>query len=131
MSSVNKVILIGRVGKEPELRQTANNNKIASFSFATSEKWTDNKGQKQESTEWLNIEVWDKLADIVEKYIKKGSLLYVEGKIKTDTWEKDGQKHYRTKVAAYTIQMLGCKDLGNGVTVPDLEGQKEIDDLPF
>ena len=118
--SVNKIILLGRIGKDPETR-TLPNGKITSFSIATSEKYTDKNGQKVENTEWHNVECWGKLADIAETYVKKGMEIYVEGKIKTDQWEKDGVKQYRTKVVAAVIQMIGGRQ----------SEQSSIDDLPF
>lgn len=112
MSGVNKAILVGRLGKDPEVRTIPSGKKVASFSLATSEKYTDSKGQKYEVTEWHNVDVWDGLAEIVEKFLRKGSQLYVEGKIKTDEWEKDGIKQYRTKIQASSITMLGGGDNG-------------------
>ena len=113
--SVNKAIILGNVGNDPEIKTFDNGNKVANFSIATSEKWTDKQGEKQEQTEWHNVAVFGKLADIVESYVKKGQQLYIEGKIKTRSWEDaDGQKKYMTEIALYgfddTLQMLGKKE---------------------
>ena len=89
--SVNKVILLGRVGKEPEIRQVGD-NKVANFSIATSEKFKDKAGNKVENTEWHNVVFWGKQAELIEQYVHKGDELYIEGSIKTETYEKDGEK---------------------------------------
>ena len=91
--SVNKVILLGRVGKEPEIRQVGD-NKVANFSIATSEKFKDKAGNKVENTEWHNVVFWGKQAELIEQYVHKGDELYIEGSIKTETYEKDGEKRY-------------------------------------
>lgn len=105
MSSVNKVILVGRVGKDPETRYTPNGNVIANLSLATSEK---RKGE--DSTEWHRLVFFDKLAEVVTNYLKKGSLIYVEGKIQTRKWQdKEGQDRYSTEIVANSMQMLGGK----------------------
>ena len=138
MASVNKVILLGHLGKDPEIRYTPSGKAVASFSLATSEIWKDKDGQKQESTEWHNIQVWGRLAEICGEYLKKGSQIYLEGRSKTESWEdRDGVKRYTTKVIMADLQMigsLGCKK----------EGKKEAqgadsgfvsnypdDDIPF
>lgn len=104
--SINKVILVGHCGKQPEVRHLDSGVNVASFSLATSENYTNKKGEKVEQTEWHSIVIWGKLAEVVEKYVTKGQLLYVEGKIKTRSWEKDGQKHYTTEIFADSLQML-------------------------
>lgn len=105
MSSVNKVILVGRVGKDPETRYTPDGKAIANLSLATSEK---RKGE--ESTEWHRLVFFDKLAEFVTSYVKKGSLIYVEGKIQTRKWQdKEGQDRYSTEIVANSMQMLGGK----------------------
>lgn len=108
-TSVNRVILVGNVGKQPEIRRVEGGAAVANFTLATSEKYKDKAGNLQEQTEWHNIVCWRSLAEIVEKYVAKGSQLYIEGKIRTREWEKDGVKHYRTEILADTIQMLGRK----------------------
>lgn len=106
---VNKAILVGNVGGDPDIKHTADGRCIANFSLATSESWTDkNSGQKQEHTEWHRCKAFGRLAEIIEKYVKKGDQLYIEGKIKTRSWEdKDGNKKYTTEVEARDMQMLG------------------------
>lgn len=104
--SINKVILVGHCGKQPEVRHLDSGVTVANFSLATSDNYTNKQGEKVEQTEWHNIVVWGKLAEIVEKYVKKGMLLYIEGKLKTRQWEKDGQKHYTTEIFADGMLML-------------------------
>ena len=129
MSSVNKVILLGNIGKDPEVRETKSGN-IANLTMATSERYTDKSGQKQEKTEWHNLVVFGKLADIVAKYVKKGDKLYVEGSITTRKWEdKEGNTRYTTEVKVRDLTMLGGgekKAQPAAVAV----GEDE-DDLPF
>ena len=108
MSSVNKAILIGNLGKDPELRYTPGGQPTASFSLATTDQWTDKNGQKQKKTEWHNIIAWGKLAELVNQYLKKGRSVYVEGRINTRSWDdRDGNKKYRTEITANVIQFLG------------------------
>lgn len=104
--SVNKVILLGRIGKTPEIKYTPNGSAVANFSVATSESWKDKSGDKKEKTEWHNIVVWGKLAEIVGKYMDKGTEVYIEGKLQTRSWEdKNGTKRYTTEILAETVQM--------------------------
>lgn len=98
MSSVNKVILLGNLGKDPEIRHLPNGDTVATFSIATSEKWTGKDGQAQERTEWHRVEVYGKTAEVAQKYLGKGSRVYVEGAIRYEEWEKDGVKRNATKV---------------------------------
>src|SRR5688572_26512881 len=117
MASVNKVILVGRLGKDPEIRSTANGTSVARFSIATDEKFTDRAGEKQERTEWHNIVAWSKLAEICGQYLKKGKLVYIEGSLRTDSWDdkETGQKKYKTEIVANTMQMLDRRgDEGGG-----------------
>ncbi|MGA2508263.1 MAG: single-stranded DNA-binding protein [Chitinispirillaceae bacterium] len=108
MLGVNKVILIGNLGKDPELRYTPSGQPTASFSLATTERWNDKNGQRQERTEWHNIVAWGKLAELVNQYLKKGRSAYVEGRINTRSWDdRDGNKKYRTEIVASQIQFLG------------------------
>jgi len=108
MPSVNKVILVGRLGKDPEMRSTAGGQTVARFTIATDERYTDRAGEKQERTEWHNIVAWAKLAEICGQYLRKGKLVYIEGSIRTDTWDdkETGQKRYKTEIIANTMQML-------------------------
>lgn len=108
--SVNKFIGIGRIGKDPEVRQVNNDFKVVNFSIACSEKWTDKQTKEsKEATEWINVQASNKLADIIEKWVKKGDLIYIEGKFKTRDWEKDGVKHYASYIQVEKIEMLGSK----------------------
>lgn len=110
MSGVNKVILVGRLGKDPEVKTLENGKKVANFSIATSESYKEKStGERKEVTEWHNIVLWEGLAEVAQKYIKKGDMLYVEGKLKTRSFEKDGVTHYKTDVVGETITMLGGK----------------------
>jgi single-strand DNA-binding protein len=116
--SVNKVILVGRLGKDPELRSIPSGTSVAKFSLATDDRFTDKAGEKQERTEWHNIVVWGKLAEICGQYLRKGRLVYIEGSIRTDSWDdkETGVKKYRTEIIANTMQMLEKKgdDEGGG-----------------
>jgi single-strand DNA-binding protein len=113
--SVNKVILVGNVGKDPEVRYLDKNVAVANFTLATSEKGykAQNGTEVPERTEWHNIVAWRGLAELAEKYIRKGSQVYIEGKIQTRSWEKDGIKRYTTEIYADTIQLLGRKSDGS------------------
>jgi len=112
---INKVILVGRLGKDPEIRSTPGGQTVAKFSVATDERFTDKNGEKQERTEWHNIVAWGKLAEICGQYLRKGKLVYIEGSIRTDSWEdkESGQKKYRTDVIANTMKMLDRKGDGD------------------
>jgi single-strand DNA-binding protein len=103
---VNKAILVGNLGKDPELRFTQNGKATCRFSLATSEKWTDAQGQKQEQTEWHNIVVWEKQAEACGQYLAKGSKVLVEGKIRTRKWEQDGQTKWMTEIIAQHVEFL-------------------------
>jgi single-strand DNA-binding protein len=110
--TINKAIIIGNVGKDPEVRFSASGSPVANFSVATTEKWTDKQGQKQEQTEWHRIVAFGKVAEIVQKYITKGSKVYIEGKIKTRKWKDiNGQDRYTTEINSNLIQMLDSKDI--------------------
>lgn len=109
MSGVNKVIIVGRLGADPELKYTQGGQAVARLSIATSEQWTDkNSGQKQERTEWHRVVVWGKQAEVIGKYMTKGRQLYVEGRLQTRSWEdQQGQKRYTTEIVANNFQFLG------------------------
>jgi len=112
---VNKVILIGNVGADPELRYTPGGAAVTNFNMATNESWTDNNGEKQERTEWHRIVVWGRLAEICNQYLRKGSKVYIEGRLQTRSWEgQDGQKRYTTEVVARDMQMLDGRDEMDG-----------------
>lgn len=115
MKGINKVILVGTVGKDPEVRYGTNGNAMCSLSMATSESWKDQQGQKQEKTEWHNLVFYRKLAEIVGQYVKKGSKLYIEGKLQTRKWQdKSGQDRYTTEIVADQMQMLDSPSQNNG-----------------
>ncbi|MBW1887461.1 MAG: single-stranded DNA-binding protein [Deltaproteobacteria bacterium] len=109
MAGVNKVILVGRLGRDPEVRYTPNGVAIANFSIATSEEWKDkDTGEKQERTEWHRIVAWRRLGEICGEYLHKGSQVYIEGRLQTRDWEdRDGNKRYTTEIVAQNMQMLG------------------------
>jgi len=114
MAGVNKIILIGRLGKDPETKYTQDGTAVCNFSIATSETWKDkNTGDKQEKTEWHRIVAWRRLAEICGEYLRKGMQVYIEGKLQTRSWEdQDGNKRYTTEIAANQMQMLGSKGDG-------------------
>jgi single-strand DNA-binding protein len=117
---LNKVMLIGRLGRDPEIRYTQSGNAVASFSIATSEYWRDKQGQRQEKTEWHDIVAWDRLADQAQSYLKKGSMVYIEGKLQTRSWDdQQGQKKYRTEIVANQVRFLDSREVtersGGGV----------------
>jgi single-strand DNA-binding protein len=146
MASVNKVILLGNLGADPELRYTNSGTAVANFRMATNERWSDKNGTAQERTEWHNIVAWGKLAEICGQYLQKGKQVYIEGKIRTRQWQdQQGQKRYSTEVVASNMVMLGragdrsemvdepvtvpADDFGAGQN-PDLDPAND-DDLPF
>lgn len=141
MSGINKVYLIGRVGRDPEIKTLSSGATIATFSLATSEKWTDKEtGEKNEKTEWHRCTAWRKLAEIISQYVAKGSLIYVEGKLQTRSWEKDGEKRYATEILVNNMQMLDSKREGSGKTTEDKgfgdppnrePGSDDGGDIPF
>lgn len=111
--SLNKAILIGNLGSDPEIRTTGNGAKVAQFSIATSRKWTNNSGEQQEKTEWHRVVAWSKLAEVVERYVKKGQQVYVEGEIQYRSYEdKDGVTKYSTEINARELMMLGGREGG-------------------
>jgi single-strand DNA-binding protein len=107
MASVNKVILVGNLGRDPEVRYMPNGEAVANFSIATTDNWKDKSGVKQEKTEWHNIVMYRRLAEIAGEYLKKGRPVYVEGRLQTRKWEKDGVTRYTTEIVADQMQMLG------------------------
>lgn len=131
---INKVILVGNVGKDPEVQYIREDVPVAKFTLATSETYKDNNGQKVTTTEWHNIVAWRSTAKIVEQYIKKGSQLYIEGKITSRSYEKDGVTRYFTEIVANKIQMLDRKaDSGTatGFKKDEQASVKQIEDLPM
>ena len=145
MSGVNKVILVGRLGKDPEVRHLENGATVANFSIATSETYKDRQtGERREQTEWHNVVLWRGLAEVAEKYVKKGDMIYIEGKLRTRSWEKDGITRYTTEVVGDNMTMLGggnTNNSGGGMTSPnqmeqpgqesDMPMDSASDDLPF
>jgi single-strand DNA-binding protein len=139
MAGINKVILIGNLGKDPELRYTPGGQAVASFSLATSEKWRDKDGVMQDKTEWHNIVVWGRQAEVAKEYLAKGKQVYIEGRIQTRSWEdKEGNKRYTTEIVGQRMQFLGTRDSGKETPsdmpaeappAGDITGEDE--DLPF
>jgi single-strand DNA-binding protein len=140
MSGVNKAIIIGRLGRDPEVRYTPDGTAIANFSVATSEEWKDKaSGEKRERTEWHRIVAFRRLGEICGEYLSKGRQVYIEGRIQTRDWEdKDGNKRYTTEIVASQMQMLGSRDAMDGQrtspasdyqNTPDVASQD--DDIPF
>jgi single-strand DNA-binding protein len=134
MAGVNKVILVGNLGKDPEIRHLEGGASVAKFPLATTESYKDKSGNRTEQTEWHNVVVWRGLADVAEKYLKKGMSVYLEGKLRTRSWDdKEGHKHYITEIVGDTFTILSKKEntssSGNddhGTSIP-----KTGDDLPF
>ncbi|WP_420576640.1 single-stranded DNA-binding protein [Ekhidna sp.] len=146
MSGVNKVILVGRLGKDPEVRHLENGATVANFSMATSEVYKDRQtGEKREQTEWHNVVLWRGLAEVAEKYVKKGDMIYIEGKLRTRSWEKDGVTRYTTEVVGDNMTMLGGSGGGSSQQGGDYSQSEPMqestsspdassdatDDLPF
>lgn len=131
MRGVNKAIIVGRLGNDPEVRAMPNGDSVATISLATSEKWTDkNTGEQKELTEWHKVVFYGNLADIVAKYLKKGSQAYIEGSIHTRKWQdQSGQDKYSTEIKAKELQMLSSKESGQQQAPPRNESQHN--DFPF
>jgi single-strand DNA-binding protein len=111
MASVNKVIVLGNLGKDPDLRHLPNGDAVCNFSLATTESWKDKEGNKQDKTEWHNVVIFRKLAEIAGEYLKKGRPVYIEGRLQTRKWQdKDGKDRYTTEIVADQMQMLGSRD---------------------
>ncbi len=131
MAGVNKVIIVGRLGADPEVKTVSGGNTVARLSVATSENWTDREGQKQERTEWHRVVVWAKLADLCGKYLSKGRQVYVEGRLQTRSWEDpQGQKRYTTEVVAQTVQFLGSGGASAGAGASDSSFPQEFGNEP-
>ena len=109
MPTLNRVQLIGRLGKDPEGKFTPTGKKVAHFSLAVSNRWKDKSGEMKESTEWVNIEAWGRLGEVCQEYLKKGSLIYLEGRLKTDKYEDKGETKYFTKIVAQSLEFLDKK----------------------
>ena len=136
---VNKVILVGNLGRDPELRSTPSGQSLAKFSVATTRRWRDRDGNRQEQTEWHNIVCWGRQAEIAGQYLTKGKQVYIEGRLQTDSWEdrETGKKMYRTEIVCDNFQMLGSR--GDSMSGPprdagpasDSYGAPDDDDIPF
>ena len=134
--TVNRVILIGNLGSDPEVKTTPQGVQVANFSLATSESWTDkNTGEKQEKAEWHRLVLWRRLAEIAGQFLNKGAKIYVEGKLQTRSWDDTGQKRYMTEVVVNQLEMVGGDRAGEAHTdeAPAYSGGGAIpdDDLPF
>ena len=110
MPTLNRVQMIGRLGKDPETKFTPTGKKVTHFSLAVSSHWKDKSGETKESTEWVNIEAWERLGEVCQDYLKKGSLIFLEGRLKTDKYEDKGETRYFTKVVAQTLQFLDRRE---------------------
>ena len=139
---VNRVILVGRLGRDPEMRHTTSGTPVVNFSLATDESWKDQNGERQRRTEWHNIVVWSKLAEICNQYLTKGRLVYIEGRIQSREWDdRDGNKRRTTEIVASNMQMLGSRNEEGAtgepepVAVGEKSGNMEAgitdDDIPF
>ena len=127
---INKVILIGNLGRDPETRYAQGGSAVTNFSVATSESWRDrNTNEQQERTEWHNVVCFARLAEIAGEYLRKGSKVYIEGSLRTSSWEQDGQKRYRTEVMARELQMLDSRGGGGGGGMGS-GGQPQYDNAP-
>jgi single-strand DNA-binding protein len=125
MASVNKTILLGNLGKDPELKFLPNGDAVCNFSIATTDSWKNKDGTKQEKTEWHNIVLYRKLAEIAGEYLRKGSSVYIEGSLQTRKWtNKEGQERYTTEIIGNSMQMLGSKS-SQSTNVPDVPEDKE------
>lgn len=137
MAGLNKVMLIGNVGKDPEMRYTANGNAVTTFTVAVNRNFQSNEGERREETDWFEVVTWNKLAELCSQFLQKGRQAYVEGRLHTRSWEgQDGQKRYRTEVIAQTVLFLGSAGAGGAPRAMYEEagaaaGTVDPDDLPF
>lgn len=143
MRGLNKVVLIGQLGKDPDVRTLENGVVVSKFSLATTESYKDKEGNRKEQTEWHNIVLWRGLAEIAQKYLHKGNLVYIEGKLQNRSWETDGQKKYITEIVAENMILLERKNTADRGDAPINEeimpspesflsnNENTIDDLPF
>lgn len=144
MAGINKVIIVGNLGRDPEMRYTPNGSPVTSFSVAVSRNWKTPDGESREETEWFNVECWNKLAEIANQYLAKGRQVFIEGRLRTESWDdkNTGEKKYRTKVVANEMQMLGQRgEAGGGAPGGDdfassrpstsSSDNYELDNMPF
>jgi single-strand DNA-binding protein len=129
--SLNKVMLIGNVGRDPEFKTTSSGLALVNLPIATSEKWKDKQGVQQEKTEWHRVVMFNKLAELAGQYVKKGSKLYIEGKITTSSYEKDGEKRYSTEIIANSMQFLDSKPQSSPQSAPQPQHKPAQPDNPF
>jgi single-strand DNA-binding protein len=130
MASVNKAIILGNLGKDPEVRFLPNGDAVCNFSIATTESWKDKNGQKNDKTEWHNIVLFRKLAEIAGEYLKKGRPVYIEGRLQTRKWQdKEGADRYTTEIVADTMQMLGSRDEAREAPSAPAEAPTNFDDM--
>ncbi len=128
---INKVILIGNLGRDPETRYAQNGGAVTNFSVATTESWRDrNSGEQQERTEWHNVVCFARLAEIAGEYLRKGSKVYIEGSLRTSSWEQDGQKRYRTEIMARELQMLDSRGQSGGAPPSGFESNQPASSGP-
>lgn len=128
MAGVNKVIIVGNLGQDPEIKYTSGGDAVANFSVATSETWKDKAGAKQERTEWHRCVAWRKLAEIIQQYVRKGSKIYIEGKLQTRKWQgSDGQDRYTTEIVVDQMQMLDGKSGGQSQSAPRQQSTGRMD----
>ena len=128
--SVNKVILVGNLGRDPEMRTTNSGSPVTRLNIATGSAWTDKNGQKQQTTEWHRVVVWDKMADVCNKYLNKGNQVYIEGRLQTRSWEDNqGQKKYTTEVVASRVEFLGQKATAGAQDQSTANGEMEKEDF--
>ncbi len=146
MASVNSCHIVGNLGADPEMKYTPNGNAVTTFSVACNESWTDAQGEKREEVEWFSVVAWNRLAETCAEYLSKGRQVYIEGRMKTRSWEKDGVKHYKTELIARNVRFLGSAEGGGGggnrdyagaerydapAATPVAAGDIDPDDLPF
>ena len=133
MPALNKVQLIGRLGRDPESKFTPSGKKVAHFSVAISNRWKSRDGESKETTEWVNVEAWERLGEVCQEYLKKGSLVYIEGRLKTDRYEDKGEIRFFTKVVAQTVQFLSeTRGADSEAEQPSLlEEDLESTEFPF
>ena len=131
MASVNKVILVGNLGRDPEVRYMPNGEAVCNFSIATTDSWRDKNGQKQERTEWHSIVMYRKLAEIAGEYLKKGRPVYLEGRLQTRKWQtKEGQDRYTTEIVADQMQMLGGREGGGSAGYEPMDEDQSMQSRP-
>ena len=131
MSGVNKVIIVGRLGADPEVKTVTSGQTVCRLSVATSENWTDRDGQKQERTEWHRVVIWGRMAEVCGQHLAKGRQVYLEGRLQTRSWEdQQGQKKYTTEIVANTVQFLGSNDRSQSTNMGGSTGTQDFGPEP-